>query len=68
MKTYLTWDNDRADVWLDVHKIQYKNESKDVIKFRGSIFHKKSFWKIESKNWKMKLSAFRDLVRINGKS
>jgi len=62
---FLVWCKDRADTRLEVHKIYYKSEEKDVIKFRGSISYPCGHV-LETKNYTMSLTRFKQLQRIDG--
>jgi hypothetical protein len=63
----LVWCKDRADVILTVHKVHYKSIEKDVIKFKGTLSHRRiPNCDYETKNFKMSLTRFKQLQIVNG--
>lgn len=59
------WCKDRADIKLTVHKIHYKSEEKDLIKFKGSLSYRTDGHVLETKNYKMSLTKFRRLEKVD---
>lgn len=59
-----TWDLDRAECYIKVVKIVYKNEKKNKIKFKGIIAYRRGEHKdyvLEKKTYTMNLDLFRKL-------